>query len=306
MSPTPDPAADFNQWSRCRVIAVTLPMVLIRSMLRHSVTLGILMIASCAPTPASKPVQEPAIIAAPVVQEQPSQSQAPPKVRTAAPVLEAKVVRTTLGGIRLTGVVFDSRTHQLRVADQSGGPGSRWADSKSAGQSTGGVAAINAGFFTPEGAPLGLVVAGGKKSGALNRVSSLGAGFFMDDGSPALIRRGGNTAGSQVLQSGPFLLEKGKRISGLSTTTSTARSVIGWDGNYGWFLARTAGCSLAELSAALAGKTLGGVKILTVLNLDGGRSSDLWVSSTLASGPVRERPIWNKPVRNFLVLHQKN
>jgi hypothetical protein len=38
------------------------------------------------------------------------------------------------------------------------------------------------------------------------------------------------------------------------------------------------------------------------LNLDGGRSSDLWISSAVQGGPLRERPLWNKPVRNFLVL----
>jgi len=60
------------------------------------------------------------------------------------------------------------------------------------------------------------------------------------------------------------------------------------------------------LGTALAGAELGGVKIKSALNLDGGRSSDLWVGSSAAGGPLRERPLWNKPVRNFLVLIPRN
>ena len=110
------------------------------------------------------------------------------------------------------------------------------------------------------------------------------------------------TSGAEVLQSGPFLVEDGRVISGLSQDSSTARTVIGWDGGSGWFIARTGGCSLAALGQALAGAEIGGVKARTVLNLDGGRSSDLWVGSSVPGGPVSQRPIWNKPVRNFLVL----
>lgn len=196
---------------------------------------------------------------------------------------------------------FDSRTQRLVVADQEGGPGSKWADAETAAGAYGGLAAINAGFFTPEGKPLGLVVSGGQRRGSLNR-SSLGAGFYAGGSSPALLRRERGGSGPEVLQTGPFLVESGKASGGLSPKSSTARSFIAWDGGSGWVLARTGGCSLAELAQALVGAELGGVKIHSALNLDGGRSSDLWISSTVAGGPVRERPLWNKPVRNFLVL----
>jgi len=38
------------------------------------------------------------------------------------------------------------------------------------------------------------------------------------------------------------------------------------------------------------------------MNLDGGRSSDLWISSRVSGGPLTSRPPWNRPVRNFLIL----
>ena len=38
------------------------------------------------------------------------------------------------------------------------------------------------------------------------------------------------------------------------------------------------------------------------LNLDGGRSADLWIAETVPGGPITRRCPWNRPVRNFLVL----
>ncbi|MCW1922588.1 phosphodiester glycosidase family protein [Luteolibacter arcticus] len=211
-----------------------------------------------------------------------------------------------VAGIQFIAVAFDSRTHRLTIADQDGGPGSRWADAAAAGRELGGIAAVNAGFFTPEGKPLGLVVTGGKRVGSINRASSLGAGMFVGGNSPALQRREQGNGASEVLQSGPFLVENGRLISGLSQDSSTARTIVGWDGGQGWFIARTGACSLAGLGQALAAAELGGVKARTVLNLDGGRSSDLWVSSSVPGGPISQRPFWNKPVRNFLVLVPRN
>ncbi|MCW1883185.1 phosphodiester glycosidase family protein [Luteolibacter flavescens] len=277
-------------------------------MFRPSCLLTALLVASCAP---QAPVEMPRA-AVEVQSNAPAKPEvaAPSAAPAPAPVAEApahpasapQVIRTTLNGISVTAVVFDSRTHRLAIADQAGGPGSQWPDAASAARSLGGVAAVNAGFFTPEGKPLGLVVTGGKKISPLNRASSLGAGLFIGGTSPALLRRGQATSSPEVLQSGPFLVENGRVVSGLSPDSSTARTVLGWDGGSGWFIARTGGCSLAGLGHALAGAEIRGVKARTVLNLDGGRSSDLWVSSTVSGGPVSERPFWNKPVRNFLVL----
>ena len=221
------------------------------------------------------------------------------------PLQVLQVVPATLSGISITAVTFDSRTLRLAIADQDGGPGSRWADAETVAKELGGLAAVNAGFFTPEGKPLGLVVTGGKRVSPVNNSSSLGAGLFIGGNSPTLQRRGHVTSSPEVLQSGPFLVENGHVISGLSQDSSTARTILGWDGGHGWFIARTGACSLAGLGQALAGAKIGGVKIRTVLNLDGGRSSDLWVAPSVPGGPVSQRPFWNKPVRNFLVLLPK-
>lgn len=201
-------------------------------------------------------------------------------------------------------LAFDSRSHHLRVADQADGPGSRWPDSRAAGQATRGIAAINGGFFTPEGKPLGKVISDGRSVGSINRASSLGSGFFVEDpsGSMKLIRRDRFSAARQAIQSGPLLVENGRPVDGLSGDSSVARSLIATDGRNGWLLVRSGPCSLAGLAEALAGKELAGVRIQSALNLDGGRSSELWISAGIAGGPAFQRPFWNKPVRNFLVL----
>ena len=276
------------------------------AVLRRFVILLVLLVASCAP---EKP-QMPAIAAASPAADQdhavPDKAPAaasPVESKPEAPSAAPRVVRISLQGIAISAVTFDSRTHRIAIVDQAGGPGATFADARAAAASRGGIAAVNGGFFTPEGAPLGLVVSGGKRAGSINRASSLGAGYYSDVGSPALVRRESWSGGaSEALQSGPFLLEHGKAIRGLSSASSSSRTFIGWDGGTRWFIARSGACSLAGLAQALAGTEIGGVKARTVLNLDGGRSSDLWISPTVEGGPVTERPFWNKPVRNFLVL----
>jgi uncharacterized protein YigE (DUF2233 family) len=97
--------------------------------------------------------------------------------------------RTSRNGVILSMVSFDGRKHQLRVADQQNGLGSRWIDAKSAATTYRGLAAINGGFFTPEGKPLGLVIETGTKRGYINK-SSLGAGMFVSSkAGSAIIRR---------------------------------------------------------------------------------------------------------------------
>lgn len=216
-----------------------------------------------------------------------------------------RAFETSIGGIPVEGVRFHASTHRLTVADQSAGPGSQWPDAKSAGN--GALAAINASFFNPDGSPLGLVITQGQRRGGMNRASSLGAGFFVESASGRLeiLRREKFQGGREAIQSGPFLVEDGRTVRGLSETTSSARSFIATDGAGGWVIVRTGPCSLAGLGRALRGAEIDGVKILTALNLDGGRSSEIWASGALAGGPRFTRPLWNKPVRNFLVLQSR-
>jgi hypothetical protein len=261
----------------------------------------IALFASCVPV--RKPATPPAKIAettASPVETTPTPAQ---------PLESAKATHREVSGIVFEGVAFDSRSHRLVVVDQAGGPASQFPDAAAAGRSRGGIAAVNAGFFTPEGNPLGLVAASGKRAGAWNTASSLGSGVWHENsaGNSAISRRenlGRQGAGSQreLLQAGPMLVENGRAVGGLESTKSSVRTIILWDGATRWWIGRASACSLAALAATLASNPPACWPTRHALNLDGGRSSDLWISESTAGGPLTRRPPWNRPVRNFLVL----
>jgi hypothetical protein len=216
-----------------------------------------------------------------------------------------QMTRATLSGISFEGVAFDSRNHRLVVVDQPAGPGSRYPDAKTAATSRNGLAAFNAGFFTPEGSPLGKLVTAGVPAGSWNG-SSLGSGVFQEDSSGIMTltrRKGETTAGRrELLQAGPLLVENGGAVTGLEAVKPAVRMLIAWDGGNRWWIGKSSSCTLAELGAALHQDSPASWPVRMALNLDGGRSTDMWVSATVPGGGTSFRPPWNRPVRNFLVL----
>lgn len=274
--------------------------------MRASLFLGppfALLLSSCTQAPPLETRQASTAVVVPAV---------PPKVAaiTQAPSSPAgppQVARREIAGITFEGLSFDASTHRLVVVDQLGGPGSRFADARSAGLARQGIAAINAGFFTPEGAPLGKLIAAGNPAGSWNRASSLGSGVFQEDSSGSLVlsRRetvSPNAVRRELLQAGPMLVENGRTVSGLDAEKPAVRIVLLWDGGSRWWLGRGSSCTLAELGRALGGTSPAGWPVHSALNLDGGRSADLWISEAVPGGPIVRRSAWNRPVRNFLVL----
>lgn len=223
------------------------------------------------------------------------------------PASSPRISRKIINGIQFEGVSFDSRTHRLVVVDQPGGPGSTYPTSASVAKAKNSLLAINAGFFTPEGKPLGLVISGGKTTGDWNSSSSLGNGVFRETsvGTLSITRRKTRSSvasSMELIQSGPLLLENGQSISGLSSTKSAVRSIILSDGSSRWWIGRTSSCTLSSLGKALSVNSPTSWKIDDALNLDGGRSTDLYISSRIKGGPITRRSFFNRPVRNFLVL----
>jgi Phosphodiester glycosidase len=263
-------------------------------------------LASC--TPVKDDVRNPPAPPAPARQGPASAAVPVPGPSPAHAAAAPRVIKRECSGITFEGVSFDSRTHKLVVVDQPGGPGSVFADSASAGRSRGALAAINAGFFTPEGAPLGLVVASGKRAGSWNIASSLGSGIWHDDGnSPRITRREslGNSAASsmrELVQAGPMLIENGRAVGGLNGEKSSIRTLILCDGGSRWWIGRASFCTLARAASTVSHDPPVPWPVRHALNLDGGRSTDLWVSSSVSGGPASWRTPFNKPVRNFLVL----
>ena len=277
--------------------------------------LPIVLLASCTPyEPATAPPQEkaapaqpaPATITPTPLTEAPKISEnLSPLTAPAAPSL----VTRNLPEFNLEGVAFDSRTHRLRVIDQADGPGTTFTDAAQAGTSRNALAAINAGFFTPEGEPLGLLVAAGKSAGSWNSATSIGSAIWHEShsGASRISRRNETNPATakqmcETLQSGPMLVDRGLAVSGLESDKTSARCFIAWDGGTRWFIGRTSPCPLNSLAATLTSGKHCGWTIHRAMNLDGGRSSDLWISSRVSGGPLTSRPPWNRPVRNFLIL----
>ena len=270
------------------------------------------MLASCTPyEPATAPSQKKAAPAPP-----------PPAAIITTPLAEAPkisenpnppttptLVTRNLPEFNLEGVAFDSRTHRLRVIDQADGPGTTFTDAAHAGTSRSALAAINAGFFTPEGEPLGLLVAEGKSAGSWNSATSIGSAIWHEShsGTSRISRRNETNPATakqmrEAMQSGPMLVDRGLAVSGLESDKTSARCFIAWDGGTRWFIGRTSPCPLNALAATLASGKYCGWTIHRAVNLDGGRSADLWISSRVGGAPLTSRPPWNRPVRNFLIL----
>ncbi len=207
--------------------------------------------------------------------------------------------------LRLNVVVFDSRRCRLRVIDQpdaraGGGAITHLLRAQSA------VAGINGGFFTADFRPLGLVVSAGRAQGSFERTSLITGMALQLGDQPYLIWNNeyqGLSGVSELLQSGPRLLDSGRPVAGLEATKKRARSFIATDGGFLWAIGTTEPCSLAVLADALAAPgALPGLAPLRALNLDGGNSSALWMRT--AEGREISRPGWST-VRNYLAIVPK-
>ncbi|MBG71011.1 MAG: hypothetical protein CMN06_13070 [Roseibacillus sp.] len=219
--------------------------------------------------------------------------------------LAAGIRKVSSGEVALTFLLFDDRQYNMVVADKDQGLATEWQTAEAAAAGHGAVAAINGGFFTPEGKPLGLVIEDGRRIGTWNSQSSLTSGVLSVEKAPRLLRRQHWRSFSptrHLLQAGPFLIENNAVVRDLSNRERRPRSFLVWNGRHRWAFGVAEGATLAGLSAALASQPLPEINITTALNLDGGRSSDMWVSPRITGGPISTRRIWNTPVRNYLLL----
>lgn len=208
-------------------------------------------------------------------------------------------------GITFHLVTFDTSEYTLKVADQPT-LGGNWPSAKTAALNLGGVAAVNGGFFNADGSPLGLVRSQGKSAGSWNTSSSLTSGVYQySQGRSQLLRNSSaNRSATELLQTGPFLIENYGTVSGLSQKRVAQRSILLWDGKNHFALGITSSCTLGDLAPAI--KALpSSLPRMTALNLDGGRSTDLYVSSKVSNGGTVKGHWLKSQVRNYLVLKKR-
>ena len=236
---------------------------------------------------------------------------APPNPQApSSPAKAPALTQVFIRGIHFEGASFDARSHRLLVIDQPNGPASTFGTSRDVARQHDALLALNAGFFTPEGDPLGLVISKGNRAGAWNSASSLGSGIFSESasGNLSITRRGSPTAfqgARELIQAGPLLVENGGAVGGLDAGKIAVRSILLTDGGTRWWIGKTSACSLAGLGEALASQSPASWPIQHALNLDGGRSTDLYVSARIPGGSFERRSFLNRPVRNFLILKPK-
>lgn len=198
---------------------------------------------------------------------------------------------------------FRSRQFRLEVIDLGDGPRAAFPTLEEAFRSAGCVAGVNGGFFHPDWRPLGLVIAQGQRMNRLETAKLLSGLVFSDERGIHLLRRAafrdhpGITA---LLQSGPYLVENGRPVRGLSESKPYRRTFIATDWRGQWVLGATlTSVTLPELAAALAAP--GGLTQWPVdraLNLDGGSSTAFFFDARDGMGSVTLPP-W-KRVRNLL------
>ena len=199
-------------------------------------------------------------------------------------------------------VFFTSKDYRLEVIDQTGGASARYGKISEAFRENQCVAGVNGGFFDPEFRPIGLMISQGNRVGALSKQGWTTTGvLFSDERGIHLTRRDHfreSVGIHALLQTGPYLVEHARRISGLDDSKSRRRTFIATDWRGNWALGVTSALSLAELAEILASpKPVTGWKVNRAINLDGGSSSGLFFDQDTGYDIAVEP--W-KRVRNLL------
>jgi uncharacterized protein YigE (DUF2233 family) len=201
--------------------------------------------------------------------------------------------------IALQFVLFDSRSYSLQVIDQP----EDWSGGGKISErmrSVNAVAGVNGGFFTPQFTPMGLMIAGGHKTGSWQQ-NKLLSGSVVVHHQPALLWNAevkSASSATHLLQAGPRLVDGGRAVPNLERRKQTTRTFIATDRGHRWILGLGQSTSLGELADALTTATFpDGFRIHRALNLDGGHSSALYYRTS--DGGEHVDPGWST-VRNYL------
>lgn len=204
---------------------------------------------------------------------------------------------------------FNQNDYDFSILEQEKKSREQWQSIESIASKHKVTASINGGFFTPEGNPLGVSIINSNKSGSLN-YSSIGSGAFIVNRNniPNLIRRNKISSYKNpkyLIQSGPFLIENGKPIK-VKQSEPRPRSFIANDASGNWLIAMVENISLNDLIKLLNEEKIAQFNIKNALNLDGGRSSQIYYHDKLKNNPKMISAFMHRKVKNFIcVKHNK-
>ena len=219
-----------------------------------------------------------------------------------APADGVEVVETQLkrqnpeGHARLVAIVFNTRSHTIRVVDSPKPGVTRLASLLESREAIGGV---NGGYFEPNFTPVGLVISEGKTRQKFKKAKILsGIVATSPKGTLSIFRSArfdpNPGAYREAIQCGPMLVENSAPVPGLNPEKIARRTAVATGPANQAALLYLTSVTLADTAEILAlPKILGSWKPTAVLNLDGGSSSTLWARNTISLPEI-------KRVRNFL------
>lgn len=204
---------------------------------------------------------------------------------------------------RIDLVWFNAETHTFRVIDNGGNHEPIFPDLVTAMRKNGCLAGCNGGFFLENDQPSGLMVASGNETGKFGSGSLL-SGVLLSSGKrkPYLLRRaeyGVFYQPTDLIQAGPFLVDQGMTVRGLSPQNSRRRTFVAHDGGKWFAIGLSDSLTLALLGEVLTHPEFSpNRKLHRALNLDGGTSSGFFLDRGPRSEPLHVEPF--KKVRNFV------
>lgn len=203
---------------------------------------------------------------------------------------------------------FTSRAFRLEVIDLGAGTEAAYPTLEAAFRSEGCVAGVNGGFFHPDWRPSGLMITKGQQINRFETAKLLSGVIYSDDRGIHLVRRGrfqDHPAITALLQSGPYLVEEGRPVRGLSASDPRRRTFVATDWRGHWVLgATTSSLTLADLAQSLASAdALTPWRVDRAINLDGGSSTGFFFDRGPDQAPVTLQP-W-KRVRNLLGIRAR-
>jgi len=205
---------------------------------------------------------------------------------------------------RIDLIWFHKDHHTFRVIDNGPPAQGRYRSLAEAMEQNGCLAGCNGGFFLENQEPSGLMIASGVATGRFGQGGLL-SGVLLTSGrrNPYLLRRAEydpeKYKATDLLQAGPYLVDKGATVAGLSAQPARRRTFVLHDGGSWFALGISEALSLAELGEVLADADFSPSRpVQRGLNLDGGTSSGIYLGPGWAGVPLSMEPI--KRVRNFV------
>jgi hypothetical protein len=203
---------------------------------------------------------------------------------------------------------FTSPAFRLEVVDLGAGPKPSHTSMADALRAADCPAGVNGGFFHPDWRPSGLVISQGRRENRFETAKLLSGVVYSDGRGTHLVRRGrfrdhlGITA---LLQTGPYLVESGRAVRGLSDRKQRRRTFVATDWRGHWVLGATSSpLTLAELAQCLnSPQALTPWQVDRAINLDGGTSTGFFFEGDAGDGAVLLEP--RKRVRNLLGIRPR-